>query len=77
MIIAKYRPSIMFGKCLRLDHLYDPSHDMHAKCGHYWWFWLPYYYNNGGSIRKGSACVEHSFKWLCFYMNVYLWRVKQ
>lgn len=74
--MASYRVTVSAGKCLRLDHLYDPAHDVHAQMGHYWWFWLPNYYSNGGSIRRGSAVCDHNFKWLCFWVAVTFWRTK-
>lgn len=74
MSILNYRPSVILVKAARLDHLYDPEHDEDARMGHYWWFWVPYYHNNGGSIRSGSACVDHNIKWLCFSLSLTFWR---
>lgn len=74
--LARYRMSVMVGKAARLDHLYDPAHDTYARMGHYWWFWLPFHHWNGGSFKAGSVCVDHSFKWLCFWVTVTFWRTK-
>lgn len=75
MTFRGYRLSVMVVKAARLDHLYDPEHDADARMGHYWWFWIPFHHWNGGSIKAVSACVDHSFKWLCFSVIVTMWRV--
>lgn len=74
-ISHRYRLSVMAGKASRIDHLYDPLHDTSARMGHYWWFWLPFFNSNGGSIKAGSACIDYSCKWLCFWVSVTLWRI--
>lgn len=74
--MIRYRPSVMFVKCNRLDHLYDREHDHYASMGHYWWFWLPVFRWNGGSPLRGSMCCDYNIKWLCFSVTLLLWKVR-
>lgn len=43
-----------------------------SRYGFYWWFWLPVYMSNGGSIKRREV-VDISVSFLCFWCGVILW----
>ena len=43
------------------------------RFGRNWWFWVPYFNNNGGKFRKGLT-TDVSLNFLCFSVGVTWYR---
>jgi hypothetical protein len=46
------------------------------KFGFYWWFWLPFFKSNGGSLRR-RECVDIGVNIFCFWAGVTFWPIRR